>query len=214
MSSKYSMQGLLMSLAVVVFVVGCAGPGTSSPEKIQNALAVDTTNSVDQYVLGATDVVRVSVWRNDDLSISVPVRPDGKISVPLAGDVQASGQTPEELASDIELRLESFIREPQVSVIVTSMGSHEFNDRVRVTGAVQQPTSVPHRSGMTVLDMVLNSGGLSPFAAANSSILYRMADGEVVAIPVKLDEILTRGDISTNYRLRPGDILTVPERRL
>ncbi|MBJ7277723.1 XrtA/PEP-CTERM system exopolysaccharide export protein [Marinobacter salarius] len=214
MSSKYSLKGLLMSLAAVTLIAGCAGPGTSSPEKIQKALAVDTTNSVDQYILGATDVVRVSVWRNDDLSISVPIRPDGKISVPLAGDVQASGLAPEELARDIELRLESYIREPQVSVVVTSMGSHEFSDRVRVTGAVQQPTSVPHRAGMTVLDMVLNSGGLSPFAAANNSVLYRMVDGEVVAIPIKLDEILTRGDISTNYRLRPGDILTVPERRI
>ena len=214
MSSKYSLKGLLMSLAAVTLIAGCAGPGTSSPEKIQKALAVDTTNSVDQYILGATDVVRVSVWRNDDLSISVPIRPDGKISVPLAGDVQASGLAPEELARDIELRLESYIREPQVSVVVTSMGSHEFSDRVRVTGAVQQPTSVPHRAGMTVLDMVLNSGGLSPFASANNSVLYRMVDGEVVAIPIKLDEILTRGDISTNYRLRPGDILTVPERRI
>ncbi|MEP1216144.1 MAG: XrtA/PEP-CTERM system exopolysaccharide export protein [Marinobacter sp.] len=214
MSSKYSLKGLLLSLTAVTLVAGCAGPGTSSPEKIQRALAVDTTNSVDQYILGATDVVRVSVWRNDDLSISVPVRPDGKISVPLAGDVKASGLAPEELARDIELRLESYIREPQVSVVVTSMGSHEFSDRVRVTGAVQQPTSVPHRAGMTVLDMVLNSGGLSPFASANNSVLYRRVDGEVVAIPVKLDEILTRGDISTNYRLRPGDILTVPERRI
>lgn len=214
MSLKYSLKGLLLSLTAVTLIAGCAGPGTSSPEKIQRALTVDTTNSVDQYVLGATDVVRVSVWRNDDLSISVPVRPDGKISVPLAGDVQASGQTPEELAKDIELRLESYIREPQVSVVVTSMGSHEFSDRVRVTGAVQNPTSVPHRSGMTVLDMVLNSGGLSPFAAANNSVLYRTIDGEVIAIPIKLDEILTRGDISTNYRLRPGDILTVPERRI
>ncbi|MBL3556690.1 MULTISPECIES: XrtA/PEP-CTERM system exopolysaccharide export protein [Marinobacter] len=214
MSSKYSLKGLLLSLTAVTLIAGCAGPGTSSPEKIQKALNVDTTNSVDQYILGATDVVRISVWRNEDLSISVPIRPDGKISVPLAGDVQASGLAPEELAKDIELRLESYIREPQVSVVVTSMGSHEFSDRVRVTGAVQQPTSVPHRAGMTVLDMVLNSGGLSPFAAANKSVLFRKVDGEVVAIPVKLDEILTRGDISTNYRLRPGDILTVPERRI
>lgn len=214
MSSKYSVQGLLMSLAVVTFITGCAGPNASSPERIQRALAVDTTNSVDQYILGATDVVRVSVWRNDDLSISVPVRPDGKISVPLAGDVQASGKAPEELAYDIEQELEAYIREPQVSVVVTSMGSHEFSDRVRVTGAVGQPTSVAHRAGMTVLDMVLNSGGLSPFAAPNNAMLYRQVDGEMVAIPVKLDDILTTGDISTNYRLRPGDILTVPERSL
>ncbi|MBC7182919.1 MAG: polysaccharide biosynthesis/export family protein, partial [Marinobacter sp.] len=113
MSSKHSVQGLFMSLTVVAFITGCAGPGASSPEKIQRALAVDTTNSVDQYILGATDVVRVSVWRNDDLSISVPVRPDGKISVPLAGDVQASGKAPEELAYDIEQELKAYIREPQ-----------------------------------------------------------------------------------------------------
>lgn len=214
MSSKISIPELLAALLVAVFVAGCAAPGASSPEKIQKALAVDTTRSVDRYILGAADVVRVSVWRNNDLSISVPVRPDGKISVPLAGDVQASGKEPEALARDIEEKLAAFIREPQVSVVVTSMGSHEFSDRVRVTGAVTQPASVPHRSGMTVLDMVLTSGGLSPFAATNKAMLYRQLDGEIVAIPIKLDDILTKGDISTNYRLHPGDILTIPERNL
>ncbi|AZR42794.1 MULTISPECIES: XrtA/PEP-CTERM system exopolysaccharide export protein [Marinobacter] len=214
MSSKYSLLGLVLSLTAVILVSGCAGPKTSSPEQIQRALAVDTVNSVDEYILGATDVVRVSVWRNEDLSISVPIRPDGKISVPLVGDVQASGRTPDALANDIETKLSAYIREPQVSIVVTSMGSHEYSDRVRVTGAVQQPTSVPHRAGMTVLDMVLTSGGVTPFASPNNSVLYRAVEGEVVAIPVKLDEILSRGDISTNYKLRPGDILTIPERSL
>jgi polysaccharide export outer membrane protein len=214
MSSKYSLLGLVLSLTAVILVSGCAGPKTSSPEQIQRALAVDTVNSVDEYILGATDVVRVSVWRNEDLSISVPIRPDGRISVPLVGDVQASGRTPDALANDIETKLSAYIREPQVSIVVTSMGSHEYSDRVRVTGAVQQPTSVPHRAGMTVLDMVLTSGGVTPFASPNNSVLYRAVEGEVVAIPVKLDEILSRGDISTNYKLRPGDILTIPERSL
>ncbi|WP_379865212.1 XrtA/PEP-CTERM system exopolysaccharide export protein [Marinobacter sp. M5B] len=214
MSSKYSLLGSVLSLTAVILVSGCAGPKTSSPEQIQRALAVDTVNSVDEYILGATDVVRVSVWRNEDLSISVPIRPDGRISVPLVGDVQASGRTPDALANDIETKLSAYIREPQVSIVVTSMGSHEYSDRVRVTGAVQQPTSVPHRAGMTVLDMVLTSGGVTPFASPNNSVLYRAVEGEVVAIPVKLDEILSRGDISTNYKLRPGDILTIPERSL
>ncbi|EDM48977.1 XrtA/PEP-CTERM system exopolysaccharide export protein [Marinobacter algicola] len=214
MSSKYSLLGLVFSLTAVILVSGCAGPNTSSPEQIKRALAVDTVNSVDEYILGATDVVRVSVWRNEDLSISVPIRPDGKISVPLVGDVQASGRTPDALANDIETKLSAYIREPQVSIVVTSMGSHEYSDRVRVTGAVQQPTSVPHRAGMTVLDMVLTSGGVTPFASPNNSVLYRAVEGEVVAIPIKLDEILSRGDISTNYKLRPGDILTIPERSL
>src|SRR5690606_16376174 len=197
MSRKYLTQGLLVSFLAVALLSGCAGPSASSPEKIQRALAIETRDSVDQYILGATDVVQVSVWRNEDLSISVPVRPDGKISVPLVGDVQASGRTPVELASAIKADLAQYIREPQVSVVVTSMGSHEFTDRVRVTGAVTQPISVPHRSGMTVLDMVLNAGGTTVFAAPNRSMLYRVHDGEVIAIPIRLGDILEQGDIKT-----------------
>jgi polysaccharide export outer membrane protein len=211
MASKYSLWGLVVSLTAVAFITGCAS-NSSSSEKIQQALEFDSINSVDQYILGATDVVRVSVWRNNDLSISVPVRPDGKISVPLIGDVQATGETPEGLADKIKSSLSSFIREPQVSVVVTSMGSHEYIDRVRVTGAVKSPLSVPHRAGMTVLDMFLSAGGGNEFASANNAMLYRPLKGEVVAIPVRLDDILTEGDIATNYPMRPGDILSVPER--
>ncbi|MDI9245593.1 XrtA/PEP-CTERM system exopolysaccharide export protein [Marinobacter sp. CHS3-4] len=212
MSRKFApLKGLSLML-VSALIVGCASQSPSSPEKIQRALALDTSSSEETYVIGATDEVRVSVWRNQDLSAAVPVRPDGKISVPLVGDVQASGRTPEQLADSIEQSLASYIREPQVSIVVTSMGSHEFTDRVRVTGAVEQPMSSPHRDGMTVLDMVLGAGGLSPFASGNNAMLYRPLDQEVVAIPVNLNDILERGDIKTNYTLRPGDILTIPER--
>ncbi|OZB18021.1 MAG: sugar ABC transporter substrate-binding protein [Marinobacter sp. 34-60-7] len=214
MSRKYLNRGLFVSLMAVVFVVGCAGPSASSPEKIQQALAIETRDSVDQYILGPTDVVQVSVWRNEDLSIAVPVRPDGKISVPLVGDVQASGRAPEELAASIRSSLAEYIREPQVSVVVTSMGSHEFTDRVRVTGAVRQPISIPHRSGMTVLDIFLSAGGANEFASLNNSMLYRQTQGEVVAIPIRLDDILSKGMVETNYPMRPGDILTIPERSL
>ena len=214
MSRKYLTRGLFVSLLAVVFVTGCAGPSASSPEKIQQALAIETRDSVDQYILGPTDVVQVSVWRNEDLSIAVPVRPDGKISVPLVGDVQASGRAPEELAASIRSSLAEYVREPQVSVVVTSMGSHEFTDRVRVTGAVRQPISIPHRSGMTVLDIFLSAGGANEFASLNNSMLYRQTQGEVVAIPIRLDDILSKGMVETNYSMRPGDILTIPERSL
>lgn len=212
MSRKYMPVSWIAALLAAVLLSGCATQSPSSPEKIREALALSQEQSVQEYIIGATDVVNVSVWRNQDLSVSVPVRPDGKISVPLIGDVQASGESPEQLADSVERRLASYIREPQVSVVVTSMGSHEFTDRVRVTGAVGQPTSTPHRDGMTVLDIVLGSGGLTPFASGNNAMLYRSLNGEVVAIPVRLDDILERGDISTNYALRPGDILTIPER--
>jgi polysaccharide export outer membrane protein len=212
MSRKFLPLSGVIALLISALITGCASQSPSSPEKIQQALALAEPDIEEVYVIGATDGIRVSVWRNPDLSVSVPVRPDGKISVPLVGDVQASGRTPEQLADAIENELGSYIREPQVSIVITSMGSHEFTDRVRVTGAVGQPTSVPHRDGMTVLDMVLGAGGLSPFAAANNAMLYRPLEDEVVAIPVKLKDILERGDISTNFQLRPGDILTVPER--
>lgn len=212
MSRMYRVWGVIATLVAVALSSGCAAPTASSPEAINRALTVDTTTSVDEYILGPTDTVRISVWRNDDLSITVPVRPDGKVSVPLVGDVQASGKTPENLADDIERQLASYIRQPQVSVVVTSMGSHEFIDRVRVTGAVQQPLSMPHRAGMTVLDLVLQAGGANQFAAENNAMLYRKVGNDVVAIPVRLDDILTRGDVKTNYPLRPGDILSIPER--
>jgi len=212
MSRMFRFWGVIATLVAVALSTGCAAPTASSPEAINRALTVDTTTSVDEYILGPTDTVRVSVWRNEDLSITVPVRPDGKVSVPLVGDVQASGKTPEALASDIENQLASYIRQPQVSVVVTSMGSHEFIDRVRVTGAVEQPLSMPHRAGMTVLDIVLQAGGANQFAAENNAMLYRKVGNDVVAIPVRLDDILTRGDVKTNYPLRPGDILSVPER--
>ena len=212
MSSKYSLRGLLLALMAVAFVAGCASPQSSSQEAINQALSLQTSTSVDEYVLGPTDSIQISVWRNQDLSIGVPVRPDGRVSMPLIGDVMATGKTPEQLANEIEQGLASYIREPQVTVVVTSMGSHEFSDRVRVTGAVNQPISVPHRPGMTVLDMMLSAGGANPFANLNSSMLYRALDNRMVAIPVRLDDILNSGDVSTNYRMRPGDILAVPER--
>ncbi len=211
MSRMYPFSGLAL-LLIVSLLSGCAGPSASSRDKIQRALSVTTTASVEEYLLGVTDVVQVSVWRNEDLSVEVPVRPDGKISVPLVGDVQASGRTPQALADDIENSLARYIRQPQVSIVVTSMGSHEYTDRVRVTGAVKQPVSVPHRAGMTVLDIVLGAGGATPFAALNNSMLYRKIDGEVVAIPIRLEDILNNGDVSTNYAIRPGDILSIPER--
>lgn len=213
MPQKLGLAGGMLSLVVAMMVGGCtSSPYASSPEKIQQALDLPTDSSVERYILGPTDVVNVSVWRNPELSVTVPVRPDGMISVPLIGDVAAGNKTPELLAYDIESSLATYIREPQVSIVVTSMGSHEFTDRVRVTGAVQSPISVPHRAGMTVLDLFLSAGAANPFASLNDAMLYRQLGDEVVAIPVKLEDILERGDIKTNYAMRPGDILSIPER--
>ncbi|UZE97961.1 XrtA/PEP-CTERM system exopolysaccharide export protein [Alkalimarinus alittae] len=198
-------------LSSVIALTGCAGNQFSSDAQIEEALN-SKAELITEYKLGPTDVVNISVWRNSDLSISVPVRPDGMISVPLVGDIAASGKTPEQLAQDVADAIAEFVKNPKVSVVVTNMGSYEYIGRVRVTGAVNSAVSVPYREGMTIMDLVLNAGGLNNFAAGNDAGLYRKVGDTVVAIPVKLDDILLKGDISTNYTVNPGDIITIPEK--
>ena len=170
--------------------------------------------AVNAYKIGVDDIVQVSVWRNPELGISVPVRPDGKISVPLVGDVDAAGRTPDEVSADIQQKLGQYVRDPQVAVILTDLRSHEYLSRVRVTGAVRQPVSVPFRPGMTVLDAVLAAGGVTEFAAPDRSELYRKSsEGETTTMhKVRLDRILNHGELETNYSVAPGDVITVPER--
>lgn len=165
------------------------------------------------YLIGVDDRLQVTVWRNPELSVIVPVRPDGKISVPLIGDVQAGGRTPEQVAQMIREKLSNYIREPQVTVILTELRSHEFLARVRVTGAVRTQRSLPYRQGMTVLDAVLEAGGINEFAAPNRTKLYRkVAPDKTEVYDVELGDILNKGRLETNYTLRPGDVITVPER--
>lgn len=163
----------------------------------------------DEYLIGIGDSLQVSVWQHPDLSVAVPVRPDGKITVPVAGDIAVGGMAPENVAAKIEEVLSEYIREPVVTVTVTGMGSNEYLSRVRVTGAVGGPASLPYRPGMTVLDVILDAGGVTEFANARGTRIYR-ANGE--RLEVRLDRILQDGDMSTNYGLRPGDIVTVPQR--
>jgi len=167
---------------------------------------------VPEYRIGVDDVLSVNVWRNPDLNVSVPVRPDGKISVPLVGDVQAGGLTSEDVSMGIKKRLEKYIRDPQVTVIITSLQSHEYLTRLRVTGAVRNQISIKFRQGMTVLDAILSAGGVNDFAAANRTKIYRTENNKIFVISVYLDDILFDGDLETNILLKSGDIVTVPER--
>src|SRR3989344_301730 len=164
------------------------------------------------YRIGVDDRLQITVWRNPELSVTVPVRPDGKISAPLIGDVKAGGNTPTQVAALIKDKLSSFIREPNVTVILTELRSHEFLSRVRVTGAVRTPRSMPYRQGMTVLDAVLEAGGVNDFASPNRTKLYRKEKTKTEIIDIDLNDILTKGKLVNNVELRPGDIVTVPER--
>lgn len=189
--------------------------GAMSPSQAAEEKASEAYEAVPMYRIGVDDLLLVSVWGNKQLTVTVPVRPDGRISVPLIGDVVAGGKTPEAVSELIEKKLDPYIRGPKVSVILTELRSHAFVSRVRVTGAVEQPQSVPYRQGMTVLDLVLLAGGLNDFASPGRAKLYRSSrekGGSPEIRKIELDDILFRGKLKTNLELLPGDILTVPER--
>jgi len=163
------------------------------------------------YLIGPGDTLQIFVWRNPDLTITVPVRPDGKISTPLVEDMVAVGKTPSQLARDIEKSLAEYIKAPKVSVVVTVALS--IFSQVKVIGQVKTPQSLPYRDGMTVLDAVLGVGGLSQFAAGNRARLVRTENGKQTEIKVKLDSLLNDGDMKQNLALKPSDVLVVPETR-
>ncbi len=180
--------------------------------KVQD-VPVETANyEEEEYLIGVGDELDVRVWRNPDLSTEVPVRPDGRISTPLVGDIVAAGVSTEDLARSIENQLSQFIRNPQVTVVVSNASSVDFQQRVRVTGAVMDPTSMAYRDGMTVLDLVLEAGGTNEFAVPNRTKLYRKTATGTKVYPVYLSDILNKGQLETNYPLLPSDIITVPER--
>lgn len=191
---------------VFLLLTACAAAPKEEPVDGPRIVTEET------YRIGADDRLQISVWRNPELSVAVPVRPDGMISVPLIGDVKAGGKAPEQVAKEIQSRLATFIRDPNVTVILTDLRSHEFLSRVRVTGAVRAPRSMPFRQGMTVLDAVLEAGGVNDFAAPNRSKLYRKSKDKAEVIDIDLGNILYKGNLGTNERLIPGDVITVPER--
>jgi polysaccharide export outer membrane protein len=197
------------ALAACLWLTACAtGGNTMAPPRVDAASPV-----VDAYLIGVDDQLQVTVWHNPDLSVSVPVRPDGKITVPLVGDIPAGGRTTDQVGAEIQQKLAQYIRDPQVAVILTALRSHEYLSRVRVTGAVRSPISIPYRQGMTVLDAVLAAGGTTEFAAPDRTELYRRnSAGTSQAYSIRLEKILQKGDLANNYPVQPGDVITVPQR--
>ncbi|MHA6203871.1 XrtA/PEP-CTERM system exopolysaccharide export protein [Dyella soli] len=199
----------VLVLCVALLLTACAtGRGSTDAPKVEQGAQAVTT-----YRIGVDDQLQITVWHNADLSVSVPVRPDGMITVPLIGDVVAGGKTTEEVSAQIKDKLQAYVRDPQVAVILTELRSHEYLSRVRVTGAVRTPVSIPYRQGMTVLDAVLAAGGTTEFAAPDRTELYREGrDGVTKPYSIRLDKVLKQGDLATNYPVQPGDVVTVPLR--
>ena len=204
-------KALLIGL-VIIGLTGCAGT-PNLPAQPKSGAGEGPSVLVESYKMSVGDQVQVNVWKNAELSVSEPIRPDGKISLPLIGDVMAAGLEPQELAADIKERLYAFVKKPNVTVILTSLQGHEFLSRVRVTGSVEQNMSMPYHQGMTVLDAVLEAGGVNLYADSNRTRLYRRIGGASETYDIRLKDILEEGDMSTNALLVPGDVITVPERR-
>jgi polysaccharide biosynthesis/export protein len=180
-------------------------PAGAAPAKVVSS----TEASGSLYIIGPGDTIQVFVWRNPELSVTVPVRPDGKISTPLVEDMVAVGKTPTQLARDVEKVLAEYVRSPQVNIIVSSALS--VFSQVKVVGQVRQPQGIPHREGMRVLDALLMVGGLTDFASGNRAKIVRQVNGKSTEIRVKLGALLEKGDMRWNLELKPGDVLIVPQ---
>jgi polysaccharide biosynthesis/export protein len=175
-----------------------AAPGTDPPQ-----------DKATQYLIGPGDQLQIFVWNHPELSPTVPVRPDGRISTPLVENMPAVRKTPMQLARDIENVLADYIRSPKVNVIVTQPQS-AFS-QVKVVGQVAHPQAVPFHEGMTVLDVVLQVGGLAQYAAGNRAKIVRMENGQSREIRVKLANLTQKGDMKQNLPVRPGDVIVVPQ---
>jgi polysaccharide export outer membrane protein len=207
--------GQLVWLAVVsVSLAGCGGMlrdmresvwSSREPAPRESGVAKDWT-----YRIGPGDSLNIFVWRNPELSQTVTVRPDGKFSTPLVKEFLATGKTPPQLSIELEKELGEYVRDPLVTVTPGSFVG-EYEDQVRVVGEATKPVHTPYRKNMTLLDLMIQVGGITDFAAGNRAILVRYADGEEQEYRVRIDDLVKDGDISANVAMQPGDILIIPE---
>lgn len=195
--------GLVVCAAVLGLLTACASSGRY-PAAPVNATPLDYS-----YVIGAGDNINIIVWRNPELSMSVPVRPDGKISTPLIDEMVAQGKNSTEVAREIEKKLSAIVRDPVVTVIVTSFVG-PYSEQIRVVGEAAKPQALPFKQKMTILDVMIAVGGLTDFAAGNDATILRSSEGNK-QYSVRLKDLLKRGDVSANVEMRPGDILIIPQ---
>jgi len=201
-------------VCAVVAITGCSSTPSYPPAPVQAPppVPVDPRISGWNYLLGPGDSVQVFVWRNPEVSGSFPIRPDGKMTMNLIEDMQASGKTPTQLARDIEKALSKYIQEPIATVIVSG-GIGPYNQQIRVLGEASTPQAMGYREGMSLVDVMIAVGGLTDFADGNKAYISRIIkqDGERVQLGVRLEDLIRDGDSSANAEVRPGDVLVIPE---
>ena len=193
----------LSALIFLAALTGCAS-GPVFPAAPVAAAVDDYT-----YIIGAGDSVNIIVWRNPELSMSVPVRPDGKVAAPLVEEIMAQGKTSTELARDIEKQLGKYVRDPVVTVLVTGFVG-PYSEQIRVVGEAARPQFLSYKKDMTMLDVMIAVGGLTDFADGNAATILRTSEGNK-QYTVRLKDLIKRGDVSANVGMKPGDILIVPQ---
>ena len=197
------------AVGMLVLLLGPLLSGCGPSETLPSA-PLSPQSPTASYVIGPGDELKIFVWRNPELSLTMPVLPDGRFSMPLIDDVPANGKTPTQLSRAIEVELGQFIKDALVTVIVTKPVG-PFTQQVRVVGEATNPRAIPYRANMTALDVMIEAGGLTKFAAGNRATLVRLVDGEQKEFRVRLDDLLNDGDMSANVAMRPGDVVVVPE---
>ena len=202
--SATNCQAFSVMLFATIALIGCKSspfpPAPTAPEG----------GSHVEYIVGAGDTLNINVWRNPELSMTVPVRPDGRITTPLVEDVPATGQTPTQLARTIEKALAKYIQDPVVTVIVTTFVG-PLERQVRVVGQAAKPQALAYREKMTLLDIMIAVGGITEFADGNKATILRMSDDKPRQFTVRLNDLVKQGDVSANVEMRPGDVLIIPE---
>jgi polysaccharide export outer membrane protein len=199
--------------AAALALTGCASGGSPTGNRLPAASFVTSDQDVsEEYIIGALDELTIFVWRNPELGAKVQVRPDGRITTPLISDMTAVGKTPSQLANDIKGILNQYIEEPLVSVMVDKFQG-TFSQQIRIVGATEKPASLPFRANMTLLDAMIEVGGLSEFAAGDKARLVRQdrATGRQKEYDLKIARLIKRGDTSANVKLEPGDVIIIPE---
>jgi polysaccharide export outer membrane protein len=193
-------------------LAGCATGGSTGNTLPAASFVGSDDVKAEKYIIGPLDQLSIFVWRNPELGAKVQVRPDGMITTPLITDLGAAGKTPAQLADDIRVALTKYVEDPRVSVMVDSFQG-TYAQQIRVVGATEKPASLPYRANMTLLDAMIQVGGLSQYAAGNRARLIRhdKATGEQKEYDLKIARLLKRGDTSANVRLEPGDVIIIPE---
>ena len=202
---------LIWLFGLIVGTTLLLGGCTTDPElPTAQSVAPEAEWTSPDYKIGPLDTLQVFVWQQEDLSMGVAVRPDGRITMPLIEDLTAAGKTPSELARDIEKELGKYVRDPIVTVIVGGFAG-TYDQQIRVIGEAQQPAALPYLANATVLDVMITVGGLTEFANGNGARLIRFEDGERKVYRLRLDDLVRDGDITANAAIQPGDVIIIPQ---